>query len=254
MVTIAFANNKGGVGKTTTVAGIGHALSKLGKKVLLLDLDSQANLTSVVSPLPVENHEEDMFDALYNKDHLPIEHITDTLDLVPSGLSLAHYESATVSDNMRVYTLQDMLAGVSSQYDFALIDCPPALGTITNVALVAADYLVLVTTPTELAYQGMLMVGNLMSKVQENPRLNPNLKLLGVMVTKYRSNRVANAYVKKIEKETGKLFIRPVIHEEAAVEKAVVAGKNILDYAPESKTAIAYKDIAKTLLYMVQVV
>ena len=251
MKTIVFANNKGGVAKTTTTASIGCALAKMGNRVLLIDLDSQANLTSLISNIPVEEHMEDVYDLLVG-DVFPVEQVRENLDLIPSGLSLAHYEANTVSDPMRVYKLQDVLKTVEDKYDFVLIDCPPALGTITNVALVAADFLVLVTTPSELSYQGMLMVGNLMKKVQENPRLNPNIQLLGILVTRFRSNRVANAYVKKIEKESNGLFIPPLIKEEAVVEKSVVAGQNILDFAPDSKTALAYTDIAKTLLYRIE--
>lgn len=250
---IAFANNKGGVGKTTTVANIGFSLAQTGRRVLFIDLDSQANLTSLVSNIPVDEHNEDIFDAFIHKDHLPIENIQENISLVPSGLSLANFESATAADNMRVYVLQDLITTVQDQFDYILIDCPPALGTITYIALVAAHHLVLVTTPDSMAYSGMLMVGKLMKDVQSNPRLNPNLQLSGIVITKYRANRVANTYVRLVEKESGKAFLNPVIHEEAAVQKAVMTHSNLYDFAPDSKTALAYKSIAAELIARIEI-
>jgi len=251
---ISFANNKGGVAKTTSVCNIGFALAKMGQRVLFIDLDSQANLTSLVSPLPVEEHVNDIMDAFLRKDNLPIEAISENVDLVPSGLSLATFESRTSADSTRVFVLQDLLAGIRDNYDYILIDCPPALGTITYIALVASDYLVLVTMPESMSYSGMMMVGQLMKDVKGNPRLNPNISLLGVIVTKYRNNRVMNAYVRKIESETKKVFLNPVIHEEASVLKSVAIGQRLQDFAPNSKAAKAYEEIAKELYNRTQTV
>lgn len=245
---IAFANNKGGVAKTTTVSSIGHAMASLGHKVLLVDLDSQANLTSMVSPIAVDEHVRDIMDALFHKDELPIENIKENLDLVPSGLTLAMFESKTATDNMRIYTLKDLLDPIRDQYDFILIDCPPALGTITYIALVAADHLVLVTMPESLSYTGMMMVGKLMKDVQSNPRLNPNIRLSGIVITKYKSNRVMNTYVRKISGDARNIFLEPVIKEEAAVLKSVSAGQSIFEFDPDSKAAKAYMQIAKNLI------
>ena len=245
---IAFANNKGGVAKTTTVSSIGHAMASLGHKVLLVDLDSQANLTSMVSPIPVDEHVRDIMDAFILKDELPIEHIKENLDLVPSGLTLAMFESRTATDNMRIYTLKDLLDPIKDQYDYILIDCPPALGTITYIALVAADHLVLVTMPESLSYTGMMMVGKLMKDVQSNVRLNPNIRLSGIIITKYKSNRVMNTYVRKISGDERNIFLEPVVWEEAAVLKSVSAGQSIFEFDPESKTAKAYMQITKNLI------
>ncbi len=245
---IAFANNKGGVAKTTSVCNIGFAMASLGKKVLLIDLDSQANLTSLVSDIPVDEHVDDIMDAFLLKEKLPIEKIAENVDLIPSGLSLATFESKTASDNTRIFVLQDLLAPIRDEYDYILIDCPPALGTITYIAMVAADYLVLVTMPESMSYSGMLMVGQVMQDVQKNPRLNPNLQLVGIIITKYRNNRVMNAYVRKISSDSKHIFLEPVIREEASVLKAVAAGQRLDQFAPDSKTAKAYHEIAKELI------
>lgn len=245
---IAFANNKGGVGKTTTTCSVGYAMAALGKKVLFIDLDSQANLTSMVSDIPVDEHERDIMDAFQLKDELPVEKITENIFLVPSGLTLATFESKTATDSMRIYVLKDLLDPIKDQYDYVLIDCPPALGTITYIAMVAAEHLVLVTMPESMSYSGMMMVGQLMKDVQANPRLNPDLRLTGIIITKYRNNRVMNAYVKKISGDARNVFLDPVVHEEAAVLKAVTEGKTIFQFAPDCKAAKAYGEIAKELM------
>lgn len=245
---IAFANNKGGVAKTTSVCNIGFALANHGKKVLFIDLDSQANLTSLVSDIPVDEHLNDIMDAFLSKESLPVEKINENVDLVPSGLSLATFESKTATDNMRIYVLQDLIAPIRDNYDYILIDCPPALGTITYIALVAADHLVLVTMPESMSYSGMMMVGQLMKDVKSNPRLNPNLSLLGIIITKFRANKVMNAYVRKITADSRKLVFEPVIREEAAVLKAVSAGQRLDEFAPDCKTAQAYDEIAKEII------
>lgn len=249
---IAFANNKGGVGKTTTTCSVGYAMARLGKKVLFIDIDSQANLTSMVSDIPVDEHEKDIMDAFILKDALPVETVSENISLVPSGLTLATFESKTATDSMRIYVLKDLLDPIKDQYDYVLIDCPPALGTITYIAMVAADHLVLVTMPESMSYSGMMMVGQLMKDVQANPRLNPDLSLTGIIITKYRNNRVMNAYVKKISGDARDVFISPVVHEEAAVLKAVSDGKTIHEFAPDSKAAKAYDEIARELMNRVK--
>ena len=249
---IAFANNKGGVGKTTTTCSVGYAMARLGKKVLFIDIDSQANLTSMVSDIPVDEHEKDIMDAFILKDFLPVETVSENISLVPSGLTLATFESKTATDSMRIYVLKDLLDPIKDQYDYVLIDCPPALGTITYIAMVAADHLVLVTMPESMSYSGMMMVGQLMKDVQANPRLNPNLSLTGIIITKYRNNRVMNAYVKKISGDARDVFISPVVHEEAAVLKAVSEGRTVADFAPDSKAAKAYDEIARELMNRVK--
>ena len=148
--------------------------------------------------------------------------------------------------------LKDLLDPIKDQYDYVLIDCPPALGTITYIAMVAADHLVLVTMPESMSYSGMMMVGQLMKDVQANPRLNPNLSLTGIIITKYRNNRVMNAYVKKISGDARDVFLGPVVHEEAAVLKAVSEGRTVADFAPDSKAAKAYDEIARELMNRVK--
>ena len=145
--TVCFANNKGGVGKTTTSVAIGQAWARMGKKVLFVDLDSQANLTSMVSPLSPEEHKLTIRDAFIDKNNFSIEKIDDNIDLIPSELSLSNFDRDTATVTGREYLLVDLLKPVKKNYDFIIIDCPPALGLITYNALIASDHLVMVATP-----------------------------------------------------------------------------------------------------------
>ena len=142
---IAIANNKGGVAKTTTAVAIGRAWAMLGKKILFVDLDSQANLTSTLLDEEYDP-KRTITDAFAEKYDIPIEHVDDMIDVVPSGLSLSNFDSITSRYNSREFLLADLLDPVKDNYDFIIIDCPPALGLITYNALVAADHLLMVAT------------------------------------------------------------------------------------------------------------
>ena len=243
---VCFANNKGGVGKTTTAVAVGYAWARQGKKVLFIDLDSQANLTAMVSPLSLEEHEFSIRDAFLGK-KLNIEHAADHVDLVPSELSLSNFDRDTAAITGREYLLLDLLKPVKSKYDYIIIDCPPALGLITYNALIASDHLVMVATPDGLAYQGMVMVANLFADVKSNPRLNPDLKLSGVIISKYERNKLSDMYVEKIKGEMGEAFIEPVLSKATKVAQAGSFNQNIYDYDPSGKVTKQYLEISKVL-------
>ena len=189
--TICFANTKGGVGKSTTCAAIGQAWARMGKKVLFIDLDSQANLTSMISPLDPDQHPLTIRDAFIDKNNFTIEKVDDQIDLVPSELALSNFDRDTAGVTGREYLLLDRLKSVQSKYDFILIDCPPALGLITYNALIASNHLVMVSTADGLSYQGMVMIANLYKDVTNSDRLNPKLMLTGVIITRYEKNKLS---------------------------------------------------------------
>ena len=120
--TVCFANNKGGVGKTTTSVAIGQAWARMGKKILFVDLDSQANLTSMVSPLAPEDHKLTIRDAFIDKNNFSIEHVKENIDLIPSELSLSNFDRDTAAVTGREYLLVDLLKPVKNKYDFIIID------------------------------------------------------------------------------------------------------------------------------------
>ena len=244
---VCFANNKGGVGKTTTAVAIGQAWARKGKRVLFVDLDSQANLTTMVSPLSPEEHKATIRDAFLNKRSLNLENVEKNVDLIPSELSLSNFDRDTASITGREYLLLDILKPLKDKYDYIIIDCPPALGLITYNALIASDHLVMVATPDGLAYSGMVMVANLFADVQGNPRLNPSLQLSGVIITKYERNKLSDMYVTKIKNELGDAFVEPVISKATKVAQAGSFNQSIYDYDPSGKVTKQYVEVAKNI-------
>lgn len=244
---ICFANNKGGVGKTTTAVAIGQAWARMGKKVLFIDLDSQANLTTMISPIPPEDHKASIRDAFLDKKQLNVEKIDDCQYLIPSELSLSNFDRDTASITGREYLLLDLIGPLKKKYDYIVIDCPPALGLITYNALIASDHLVMVATPDGLAYQGMVMVANLYADVRSNSRLNPDIKLSGVIITKYERNKLSDMYVQKVRDELGDVFIEPLVTKATKVAQAGSFNQSIFDYDPSGKVTKQYLELAKRL-------
>ena len=245
--TVCFANNQGGVGKTTTSVAIGQAWAKMGKKVLFVDLDSQANLTSMVSPLAPEEHKLTIRDAFIDRNNFSIEHVSENIDLVPSELSLSNFDRDTAAIPGREYLLVDLLKSVKKDYDFIVIDCPPALGLITYNALIASDHLVMVATPDGLAYSGMVMVANLYTDVRSSSRMNPDIQLTGVIITKYERNKLSDMYVKKVKDELGAAFIEPVISKATRIAQAGTFNQSIYEYDPDGKATNQYIEVAQKL-------
>lgn len=245
--TICFANNKGGVGKTTTCVAVGQAWARMGKKVLFVDLDSQANLTSMISPIEPSEREISIRDAFINPDLFSIENVGENMDLVPSDLSLSNFDRDTASFAGREYLLLDLLKNVKDKYDFIVIDCPPALGLITYNALIAADHLVMVTTADALSYSGLVMVANLFADVKGNERLNKGLKLTGVIVTRFEKNKLSELYLNKIREELGSAFIEPVIRKATKMQQAASVKESIYDLDPNGKATAEYIEVAQTL-------
>ena len=244
---VCFANNKGGVGKTTTAVAIGQAWARKNKKVLFVDLDSQANLTTMISPLAPEEHKATIRDAFLNKRNLNVENVEKNVDLIPSELSLSNFDRDTASVTGREYLLLDILKPLKDKYDYIIIDCPPALGLITYNALIASDHLVMVATPDGLAYSGMVMVANLFADVQSSPRLNPELQLSGVVITKYERNKLSDMYVTKIKNELGDAFVEPVISKATKIAQAGSFNQSIYDYDPSGKVTNQYVEVAKNI-------
>lgn len=250
--TICFVNNKGGCGKTTTVCAVGQAWAGLGKKILFVDLDSQANLTSIVTDTDpsTKEWETTMENAFVGGPEygLPVEHVFENVDIVPSDLDLSNFERETARMTGREYLLADLLETIKDKYDFILLDCPPALGLITFNALVASDYMVMVTNAEGLSYRGMKMIASLYSEVTGNKRLNAALELLGVIVTRYENDNISKAYLKKIKDDLGDLVVDPVVRKSTKVIQSSSFQQSIFTLDPGGRATSDYKKVANELL------
>lgn len=256
---VTFMNNKGGVGKTITTHSVGIAWAKLGKKILFLDLDSQANLTSMLSKVDPDGEEtwertlEDAFiEGPYVEDGLglPIYKVEgmENVDFVPSSLDLANFDTDTSRMNFREMLLLDILAKVRDRYDYILLDCPPAIQALTTNALMAADYLVLVTNLSGKSVKGLEMIVNLYNKVVSNPRMNPRLSILGVVLTMLERDKVNKVYLSQVQKDYGTLVVQPYIRKSTLVNRALSSNNTIYDIDPDGKVAGEYLSVARELL------
>lgn len=245
--TIAVANQKGGVAKTTTVASLGGALAELGRKVLLVDLDPQACLTYSLG-LDPEDLEFSMHDVLLGRVdvRLVITPTDEGPDLLPATIDLAGTEAHLLTRTGREYVLRTALEEVEGDYDDILIDCSPSLGVLTVNALTAADSVLIPMQCETLSHRG---VRQLLDTVQDVQRLcNRELSVLGVLPTMYdgRTN-LARRTLADVEERYGLTVIRPPITKSVRFAEAPSAGRSVLSTASSSRGAQAYRKDAQRI-------
>jgi chromosome partitioning protein len=256
---IAISNQKGGVGKTTTTLSLGVALSKLGKKVLLLDADPQGDLTICMGyyEQEIEKKSQEKMKTIatligsYIND-IPLDindvilHHEENIDLIPSNLDLSAMEIPLLNAMNREVVIKNCLKGIKDKYDYILIDCMPSLGMITINALAAADKVVI---PVQTQYLSLKSVSQLMDTVSRvKNHINPKLEVGGILLTLYdnRTNlsqeikdEIKNGYGKKIK------VYKSAIPVGVKVAKSTSAGKSIFSYDKNSRGADAYYQFAK---------
>ena len=242
--TVAVANQKGGVAKTTTVASLGSALAEMGRKVLLVDLDAQSCLTFSLG-LDPETVELSVHDVLLGRvgAAMAIQPTEDGVDLLPATIDLAGTEAALMTRAGREYVLRSALAEVSSSYDVVLLDCSPSLGVLTLNALTAADELIIPLQCEMLSHRG---VGQLLDTVADVQRiLNPALKVLGVLPTMYdgRTNH-ARAVLADVSTRYDLPVLEPAIPKSVRFAEAPAAGRSVLTTARRTRGADAYRELA----------
>ncbi len=240
---IAIANHKGGVGKTTSVANIGAALARKGKRVLLIDLDAQQNLTFSFLR---DEAETSVYDALRGEAPLPIVHVKDNLDLTPSSIDLARAELDLSARIAREGILKGLLADIEESYDFILLDCPPSLGVITYNALVAADVLLITLTAEALPYKGLTMLEEVVAEIKKS--INKTLEIGGVFVTRYNNRNLNSIVAEQIGQRYGSKVFRTKIRENIALAEAPLSGMDIFEYSPESNGAKDYQALTEEIL------
>jgi chromosome partitioning protein len=243
---IAFANQKGGVAKTTTTLNLGVAFAEQGMRVLLVDLDPQGNLT-MSQGLNPDSIERSMFDVLVHR--LPIQEVIHEteVDLAVSSIDLAGAELALSSMIGRERALEKALAPVKENYNYILIDTPPSLGLLTINALVASDGVIVPVQCEYLSLRGLVQLENTLSMIREN--LNPDVGIQGILPTMY-DNRTLHSReaVEILQENFGDLVFGTKIRKTIRYAEAPVKGSSVLKYDPTGNAAEAYRELAKEVL------
>jgi chromosome partitioning protein len=243
---ISFANQKGGVAKTTTTLNLGVALSEQGFKVLLVDLDPQGNLT-MSQGLNPDTIERSMFDVLVHR--LPIQEVIHhtEVDLAVSSIDLAGAELALSSMIGRERALEKAILPVKDGYDYVLIDTPPSLGLLTINALVASNGVIVPVQCEYLSLRGLVQLENTLSMIREN--LNPDVGIEGILPTMYDSRTLhSREAVEILQENFGELVFDTKIRKTVRYAEAPVKGTSVLKYDPSGSAAAAYRDLAKEVL------
>lgn len=243
---VSFANQKGGVGKTTSTYNVGVTLSRRGFKVLLIDLDSQASLTISAGLEPFE-HDKSIV-AVMGKDGLMVADCTlplqDNLFIVTSRLELAQLEIEMIGRQMREMILQRALDPVKNDYDYILIDCPPQLSILTINALACSDYVIVPVKTDYLAYRGLELLQGTIEEIQS--LMNPRLEVMGVIATLYEMNlRHDNEILQALQ---NKYNVLAVVKKRAIAKNGVYDGRTVADQSPDSDIAKAYDEVCRFII------
>ncbi|WP_138995242.1 ParA family protein [Larkinella sp. C7] len=243
---LAVANHKGGVAKTTSTINLGAGLARMGKRVLLVDLDPQANLTQSLGIAP-EGPRPNIYGMIRGVYPLAVVEVANRLSVIPSTLDLSGAEIELSGETGREYILKELLQPARSNYDFILIDCPPSLGLLTLNALTAADQVLIPVQAQFLATQGLAKLIEVVEKIQK--RLNQGLTVGGVFLTQYDSRKILNRNVAEaIETHfKGRVFTTK-IRDNVALAEAPTQGLDIFRYDPKSNGAEDYTRLTEELL------
>ncbi len=241
---ISISNHKGGVGKTTSSVNIGAGLAQLKKKVLLIDLDPQANLSQ---SLGIEDSDFNIYGSLVGSYPLTPIKITENLDLIASNLDLSGAEIELSSEAGREFILKELISKIEEEYDFILIDCPPSLGLLTINALTASHKIIIPVQTQYLAIQGLTKLIEVKDKIIK--RLNKDLDLAGVILTQFDSRKTLDKDVaSSIESHfKGKVF-KTKIRNNVSLAEAPSQGKDIFSYSEKSSGAKDYKALCNEIL------
>jgi len=247
---ICIINHKGGVGKTTTTANLSAGINLQKKKVLMIDLDPQANLT-VHFGFPQEN-ENTIYDALKNQTTLTIRNVPDVkgLDIVISSTDdMADIELQLSGAVGRENILRDLIQPIKDQYDYIFIDCPPSLGILPLNALSCSDMAIIVVEPAKFSLDGMKKIFTAIEKVRT--RINQNLTDYRILLTRFSTSKVIhNDIAENIRErpEYAKKVFETIIRSNVSLEEASMQGQDVFRYSPKSNGANDYRNVCKELL------
>ena len=246
---IALANQKGGVGKTTTTLNLGAALVERGKRVLLIDLDPQGTLALGfgINPyqLPLT-----LYDVLLDPARQlgeVLQQPRPSLAVAPSNIDLAGAEVELLNEIGRERVLKEKLAHVQDGYDYILLDCPPSLGLLTVNGLTAADRVIIPVQCQYFAIRGMQLLFRTIEKVKA--RSNPSLRILGILPTMYDARTAhAREVLEELRRLYGEFLFSTYIKTRVSLADAPVSGKSILEFDPQSEVASAYRSLAQEVI------
>lgn len=249
---IAISNQKGGTAKTTTAITLGHALAEKGKKILLVDLDPQSSLT-ISFGIDVINLEKTVYNVLVENnidtsiEDALIRDVIKNVDLLPANIDLSSAEIELLHEFSRESTLKFALKKIKDNYDFIIIDCPPTLSLLTTNALTAAKEVIIPIQCDYLAMRGAGLLIKTIRKVQK--KLNPNLKVLGILITMHDKRTIHSRDVlNEIKSTFGDLVFKSIIKYSVKAKEAPVGGETVLSYDSSSDISKAYRVLADEIL------
>ena len=246
---IAIANQKGGVGKTTSAINLAASLAVLEKKVLLIDADPQANATSGIG-FDVRNIKTSIYECLINEvnpNDIILTSEIEGLDLIPSHIDLVGAEIEMLNMPNREKMFKEVIHRINSAYDFILIDCSPSLGLITVNALTAADSVII---PVQCEYFALEGLGKLLNTIKIiQGRLNPDLEIEGFLLTMYDARlRLSNQVVEEVRKHFQQMVFETIIQRNIKLSESPGFGKPVVLYDADSKGSVNYLNLARELL------
>lgn len=254
-IIISVVNHKGGVLKTTTTANLGAALARLGRRVLVCDLDPQQNLTaSLIGPVPFDENARTLYDAFIDEegfDHLIRDTSTKNLDIVPSSEDFFSAELSLAPMEAREFVLRTCFERTErlSDYDFVLVDNSPSVSLVTVNSLVASDCFLVPVSAEYLPLTGLIMLGNSIGRIQQ--KLAPNLASLGVVLTLYhRSENICRHVERQLERELGDMLFRTRIRVNTKAKTAPSVQKTIFQFedSPRGRGSEDYLRLAEEVL------
>lgn len=249
-ITITIFNEKGGVGKSTTASNLVAGLTLRKKRVCGIDIDPQGHLTKLSG---VSTKDENTILEIFSGDATFEETVkkTDIGDIIPCDRNLLPYLKEFSADINNIYAVKELVEQIDSQYDFVIIDCPPNANQITTSALIASDYIIVPTEAEYLALDGVVQMASTFNSVKK--RLNPNLKVLGVLLTRYQARRNLTKKVEQgletlVEKYLDSKLFKAKINNSVAIPSSQNAKKSIYDYDKKSKVAVAYMEFVDEVI------
>jgi len=244
MSTISILNHKGGTGKTTTTINLGKALALQKKKVLIIDIDAQSNLSQHVG---IDEAEETIYAALCKKQQLPIIDLGGNLHIVPANIELAGADEELKKSVNGYFKLKTALEHSQVNYDFILIDCPPSLDILTINALIASSEVIVPTQSQYFSIRGLQTIFELIEELKQN--LNPNLKIRGILLTQVNKTIINKTIQESVYEGYGEMVFKTFVRQNIALTEASFSNQSIFDYNPKSQGAEDYLNLSKEILH-----